>query len=97
MPQCLSRDCNHCNPIEEKPKVTIRSITEDRSKWGDYLESVEVYVDGVSIGDGHYGGEPEDNMRGRTYDWVEGLIQNVAEACGAEVTVENVEKPFEED
>lgn len=66
-------------------KVTIISRTECND-WRDF-EEVEVLVDGETVGIGWYGGEPEDNCRGRTYSWVEGLLVKLAKSLGADVTV----------
>ena len=41
----------------------------------------------VLLGEGRYGGEPEDNRRYRTYGWVEPMIKAVAQALGAKVLV----------
>lgn len=70
-------------------KVEIRSINFPR----DYChEGTEVYVDGVLVASGTYGGEVEDNMRCRTYSWVEDMVRRVAVACGAEVVVVREER-----
>lgn len=68
-----------------KPKVTIRSITTS----GEYddREKTQVLVGNEKVGEGSYGGEPEDNMRSRDYRWVEPLLKKLAEALGAEVEV----------
>ena len=55
-------------------KVRVESITSIIGKWGEFSESTKVYVDGKLIGEGDYGGEPEDNMRCRNYAWVENLL-----------------------
>ena len=69
-------------------KVTIKSITDSE----DFeIEDVEVYIDGEKIGEGYYGGEPEDNMRSRTYKWVEPLLKTLAEKLGAEVEIQKIE------
>lgn len=76
-------------------KVEIRSINEEGGY--DIFERTEVWVDGVLLGDGSYGGEPEDNRRYRDYRWVEGLLAKLAKACGAEVECTNVTVVEEED
>lgn len=69
--------------------VHIKSISRE-TKWGDLREEVEIYIDGVSIGRQSYGGEPEDNTRGRDYAWVEVVIEEIARELGATVTTESV-------
>lgn len=69
--------------------VKLVFVTE-RSKWNE-REEITVYVDGVIVGNGHYGGEPEDNTRSRDYSWVEELISAVSKKLGAEVTTEHLE------
>ena len=70
-------------------KVLIKSITRADS-WHHYSEEVEVFIDGKSLGVEMYGGEPEDNCRGRDYSWVEPLLKQLAELLGAEVEIESI-------
>lgn len=75
-------------------KVIIESITE-RDAWDSYA-STRVLVNGEPIGEGSYGGEPEDNMRGRDYSWVEPLLLKLAKTLGADaecVTIEREAQP----
>jgi hypothetical protein len=69
-------------------KVTIKSIS-GVNRWDERYESTEVYVDGELIGDGNYGGEPEDNVRYRDYSWVEPLLEELAKRLGADVMIES--------
>lgn len=69
--------------------VKLVFVTE-RSKWDD-LEKLTVLVDGVDVGHGYYGGEPEDNTRGRDYSWVEEIISAVATKLGATVSTEHTD------
>jgi len=66
-------------------KVEIQSL----SRTTDYniVEKTKVLVDGVEIGTGRYGGEPEDNCRYRDYDWVEDMLKKLAESLGADVVI----------
>ena len=70
-------------------KVLIKSITTE-NKYTDYRDEVEVFINGKSLGRGVYGGEPEDNSRGRDYSWVEPLLKQLAEELGAEVEIEKI-------
>ena len=71
------------------PRVTIKTIIRDgRDDWDDKDYSTEVYVDGIKIGQGFYGGEPEDNSYHRDYSWVEPLLIKLAGQLGAEVILE---------
>lgn len=65
--------------MSNKPKLLI-------SVRGDFpYAEVDFFIDGTHIASGSYGGEPEDNLRGRDYQWVEGAIAKIAIALGAEV------------
>lgn len=75
-------------------KLVIKS-TEERADDG-YTRS-EFWLDGMLIGKGHYGGEPEDNLKCRDYDWVETIITRVAKGLGAEVSEEVLADEEEED
>lgn len=68
------------------PKVTIKSY----NKKTDYepQEITIVEIDGIEVGRGTYGGEPEDAYRCRDYGWVEILIEKVAEKLGAKVELD---------
>jgi hypothetical protein len=70
-------------------KVIINSITAS-NEYRELVEEVEVIVDGFLIGSGCYGGEPEDNSRGRDYSWVEPLLKALAEKLGAKVEFEKI-------
>lgn len=68
--------------------VEIRIIAEKNS-FGDIArERLEVYVDGVFVAGGGYGGEPEDNCRCRDYAWVEKALKSLSETLGATVRIE---------
>ena len=71
-------------------KVRIESVTE-KSKYGDF-ELTRIYVDDVLVGEGSYGGEPEDNSRSRDYRWVEGLLEDLATELGAEVEIVEIKE-----
>ena len=75
-------------------KVTIKSrnIKTKKYPFEGPFERTDVYVDDVYIGGGTYGGEPEDNMRCRDYDWVEMLLDTLATKLGAEVKVESTDE-----
>lgn len=73
------------------PKVTIKSISGE-GRYYRLLEQTVVEIDGLVIGMGDYGGEPEDNMRCRDYRWVEPLLAKLATVLGAEVNIVNVTK-----
>jgi hypothetical protein len=64
-------------------KVLIKSITSPSGCWDG--EATEILVDGERVAFGNYGGEPEDNLRCRDYDWVEDAFVKLAKALGAEV------------
>ena len=65
--------------------ISIKSLIGERDY--DTLEKREVYVDGEKIGEGYYGGEPEDNSRQRDYSWVENLLLELSKSLGAEVEI----------
>ncbi|MBA7629317.1 hypothetical protein ES703_36815 [subsurface metagenome] len=71
--------------------VLIKSISD---KCGE-VEVTEVFVDGEKIGEGSYGGEPEDNHRYRDYNWVEPLLQKLAIKLGAEVELLRIDEEEE--
>lgn len=77
------------------PKVEIHSYTVESDY--DTREATVVYVDGVSLGTGFYGGENEDNTRSRDYCWVEGYLADLAEKLGAEVVVKCIDQDPEFD
>lgn len=66
-------------------KVTIKSVEYQDAY--NVREKTIVEVDGEKIGEGYYGGEPEDNARYRDYGWVEDLIATLAAKLGAETEV----------
>ena len=72
-------------------RLTITVATDDNSHYC----TVDFKLDGESIGEGNYGGEPEDNCRGRDYRWVEKVIRKLAENLGVEV--EYIERKLEDD
>lgn len=72
------------------PKVEIHAYSDDDTEWGP-SEATAVYVDGTLVGMGTYGGEPEDNSANRDYAWVDGLLQTLAKALGADVTFKFIE------
>jgi hypothetical protein len=75
--------------VSTQPIVEIRT-TEMGDPWcGENYEAIEIYIDGEKITEGSFGGEPEDNMRGRTYSWVDGAIKQIAERLGAKVVFTN--------
>ena len=67
-------------------KVIIKSISGYDGF--NFRDMTIVEVDGEIIGSGRYGGEPEDNMQCRDYDWVEKLLKTLAEKLGAEVVMQ---------
>jgi hypothetical protein len=74
-------------------KVTIKTVTTKAEEcWKEDREETEVLVDGVLVGSGWYGGEPEDNTASRTYSWVEPLLAALARHLGAEVEYEQVDR-----
>jgi hypothetical protein len=74
-------------------KVTIERMG------GDSYEPVHitVKVDGVEVGNGGIGGEPEDNCEARDYRWVRPMIEKLAKALGAEVETVAVNDDEDED
>lgn len=71
----------------ETPLVEIVT-TESGDDWVEY-ETIDVRVNGRSVGGGTFGGEPEDNTRHRDYSWVDGTISNLANSLGANVEFKN--------
>ncbi len=65
-------------------KVTIRLIGPE-AHYG-LFEDIQLEVNGVNIGSGTFGGEPEDNVECRTYSWVKELLAKLAKSLGAEVS-----------
>lgn len=63
-------------------------IVVTENKYDPERASIEVFLDGKSLGWGGYGGEPEDNSRHRDYSWVEAILERVAEGLGAKVVFE---------
>lgn len=70
-------------------KVEIHAYREDDG-YG-FNEATAVYVDGILLGTGAYGGEPEDNSSGRDYGWVDFLLEKLATKLGADVTFKHIE------
>lgn len=73
--------------------MEVKLEFEDLDKYGE-RQSVTVSVDGHEIAWGSYGGEPEDNSRGRDYAWVEDALTRLACALGADNRVTCVNKPY---
>lgn len=71
------------NKQAKKPIIEVRTVDLDYD-WR-YYEKVEIRLNDEVLIEGEYGGEPEDNDRGRTYKWVDDLIVKLAERFGAEV------------
>ena len=65
-------------------KVQIRNSNDPESNFS----RIKVLLDGELIGEGHFGGEPEDNSGFRDYAWVGPLFIKLAEKLGATVSVE---------
>lgn len=53
-----------------KVRIEHLTITDDY----DDREATRVYINDILIGEGTYGGDPEDNCSYRTYSWVEPLL-----------------------
>lgn len=68
---------------DKKPVIEVRTVATG-DDWR-YYEEVEIYLDGEKIAEGFYGGEPEDNLRYRTYSWVDDAIKELGEKLGAKV------------
>ncbi|MFA4900940.1 MAG: hypothetical protein WC563_15585 [Brevundimonas sp.] len=64
------------------PRLVIAVEDSDRD---DSSARIVGTLNGKELFSGHYGGEPEDNSRGRDYDWVETAIERVAKAGGIAV------------
>ena len=64
-------------------KVEPDGDVYDRAKYA----FVRVYVDGELVGDEYIGGEPEDNMWTRDYEWIAPMLQTLAEKLGAHATI----------
>lgn len=77
-------------------KVTIEAITFKSDYWPK-REETRILVDGNLIGQGFYGGEPEDNLKSRDYNWVEPLFKKLAESLGAAVEIKKIVKKYEEE
>ena len=69
-----------------KPLVQLKFEYTDTGY--SHFDTIEVFVNGKSIGKGYYGGEPEDNSRSRDYVWVEEVIKSLAKELGATVQVQ---------
>lgn len=75
-------------------KVQIKIVYS--GEYGQYA-SVDVLIDGQSVGHGSIGGEPEDNSIERDYKWIRPTIQSLAEKLGAEVEVIEEESGEDDD
>ena len=81
----------------KKPVVEVRTVGEsDDSSWS-YWEEVEYYVNDEKVAEGFYGGEPEDNLRYRTYKWVDEAFKAVIEKLGVEVKFTRILKEEEDE
>ena len=72
-------------------ETTKKKVTIEHKVDADDFTRTEVYVmvDGENVGGGLIGGEPEDAMELRDYDWIRPMIEALAVKLGAEVeTVE---------
>lgn len=65
--------------------VKIKIVTTSIGDPDEGLALIEVFADEKRIAMGRVGGEPEDNRIYRDYDWIDGALEAVARACGAEV------------
>lgn len=72
----------------------VELVFEAYDKYDDRF-GLTVKLDGKDLAFGSYGGEPEDNRRGRDYAWVESALARLAKALGAEVTT--TELPYDEE
>lgn len=78
-------------------KVKIEYAESENWGWGPPDNELRVYVDGEQLPlVGYFGGEPEDNTRGRTYRWVDSLLSMLADRLGAEVEMAKVVLPDDE-
>lgn len=69
--------------MDNQPLV---EIIETEPDWDRNANTeISVYVDGQLVGDGFFGGEPEDNNAFRTYYWVVPLLTKLANHLGAAV------------
>lgn len=73
--------------IMEQEQVLIRIVPDgdedDRAKYA----SIILYVGGKLVGEEYIGGEPEDNMWTRDYEWIAPMLQTLAEKLGAHATI----------
>jgi hypothetical protein len=76
------------------PKLKITNYRYDNG-WNDRHE-VHFDLDDKRIGEGSYGGEPEDNSAYRDYAWVQETIINLCKELGIEVEIEDKENDPEE-
>lgn len=80
-----------------RQKLNNKTVIESITIKNPYTESTKVIVNGQLIGEGVYGGEPEDNIRSRDYKWVETTLVNLANALGSKVEFSKIVIPdFEE-
>jgi hypothetical protein len=69
---------------EDEPMVPRLNITVKEDPDGAWA-TIRGEVNGKTLFEGHYGGEPEDNSRNRDYHWVEPAIIRVAKLGGVQV------------
>lgn len=65
--------------------VTIEHEPQNFDGNNPSFSAIAVKVDGVLVGGGSMGGEPEDNTELRDYVWIRPLIETLAKALGADV------------
>ena len=87
----MGREKEKIRNIKDKMIVKIHNILTERPGDNPYDEIV-VWADDVFVGRGAFGGEPEDNLRCRDYDWVQPLIENLSQKLGAKVEVSNIKR-----
>jgi hypothetical protein len=63
-----------------KTTITTTITNEDEGR-----ARIRVEVDGVHVGGGSIGGEPEDNSIDRDYSWIEETIEALARKLGSQV------------
>lgn len=67
------------------PKLKIEKLLGSYD-YEDEIREVNVYLDDKLIGNGTFGGEPEDNCESRDYYWVIPMIKSLGEKLGAHVS-----------
>lgn len=69
----------------------LRIVTHiEEDSWSGERVYQDFYIDGIKVGEGSYGGEPEDNSWSRDYSWVDEVISRVAQSLGADVVTETI-------